>query len=830
MTRLNRIRRSCIALIVVLTLLAGVIAPASVVYADDNNNPMISMSYKDIVDGELIIDIFTSNISNMGALTFDIDYDESLLEFKEYKVDSGYPRGLISVNDDGSKLRVGMISDSGITIEQFYHMMQLTFKVNYQGSKSVIFRNTVVECKDTMLNDTGLSFINNEESYQIENSLNTSYEFVLTGSEQYKMNMPGKISLSLYKNAGIYSGSCTINYPKDKVRFDKAVAADGVEAINVSYNDTKEGTVNIAYVLSKPYKNTSAFINIYVVPLVKNESIYLSANNISITNEKYEEYALDKEIVTCINVGEEDGENVFSLNAPAVVDKNGEFTVDVYLTGNTGFGSLTASIKYDSEAMEYVGANVDSETLNGTLSSIAKTSDGTVKLGVISATDFTKSGKLASITFRAGNKSLRSIINLNIDDFTDSLAKKMASVASGVQVSIEGDCKHDWNEGEIVTESTCTKAGKIKYTCKKCDESYEDTIKATGHSFADEYTTDKEATCTRNGSKSRHCKNCDARAEIKVIEALGHEFDTGKIIKKPTYQTKGVKRHTCTRCGFAYNKNTSYLSIQKPSNVKAAVADKSVKLSWNKVAGATGYIVYRIEGKKPLTKVATISRADVCKYIDTKVSSGKAYTYYVKAYNKVQLSGYSTKAATIYLAKTAKVSVSNTSKGTKVKWSKVAGAKGYYIYKKTEKGKYTKIATVKKGTTVTYIDKKVKNGSKYTYRIVAFSGKTLSAGKESGVILRLDRVSVKKLSKVKKAVNVKISANKKAAGYQIQYSTSSKFKSAKVINIKSSKEPSVDIKKGLKKGKTYYVRVRAVKKIGKVTYTSEWSAGKKIKY
>ena len=64
-------------------------------------------------------------------------------------------------------------------------------------------------------------------------------------------------------------------------------------------------------------------------------------------------------------------------------------------------------------------------------------------------------------------------------------------------------------------------------------------------------------------------------------------------------------------------------------------------------------------------------------------------------------------------------------------------------------------------------------------------------------------------------------------GYQIQYSTSSKFKSAKTITVSSYKTTSKTISK-LKKKKKYYVRIRTYKKINGKAYYSNWSSSKSV--
>ena len=65
-------------------------------------------------------------------------------------------------------------------------------------------------------------------------------------------------------------------------------------------------------------------------------------------------------------------------------------------------------------------------------------------------------------------------------------------------------------------------------------------------------------------------------------------------------------------------------------------------------------------------------------------------------------------------------------------------------------------------------------------------------------------------------------------GYEIQYGLKKNFKGAKTLQVKKNKTTKATIKK-LKGGKTYYVRIRTYKKIGKKYYRSAWSSAKKIK-
>ena len=65
-------------------------------------------------------------------------------------------------------------------------------------------------------------------------------------------------------------------------------------------------------------------------------------------------------------------------------------------------------------------------------------------------------------------------------------------------------------------------------------------------------------------------------------------------------------------------------------------------------------------------------------------------------------------------------------------------------------------------------------------------------------------------------------------GYQIQYSTDSKFKSGnKTVTVNKNSTTKKTISK-LKAKKKYYVRIRTYKTVGKQKYYSDWSKSVKV--
>jgi len=67
----------------------------------------------------------------------------------------------------------------------------------------------------------------------------------------------------------------------------------------------------------------------------------------------------------------------------------------------------------------------------------------------------------------------------------------------------------------------------------------------------------------------------------------------------------------------------------------------------------------------------------------------------------------------------------------------------------------------------------------------------------------------------------------KTAGYQVQYASNAKFKSAGIATVRDAKKTSVKVSK-LKSKTTYWVRVRTFKMVGKTAFYSSWSASKKV--
>lgn len=178
-----------------------------------------------------------------------------------------------------------------------------------------------------------------------------------------------------------------------------------------------------------------------------------------------------------------------------------------------------------------------------------------------------------------------------------------------------------------------------------------------------------------------------------------------------------------------YDSGISVKYMQAPK-VTFANTGSGITIKWGKISGAKQYYVYRkVSGK--WKRIATTTKTS---YTDTAVkkSAGKTYSYTVRAVNGSLASPFGT--FTVKRLYTPTLSSAKSYKsGIQVVWKPVTGASGYYVYRKYGKKGWTKIATIKSGKTVKYVDKTAKKGTTYTYTVKAYSGTSTSAYNTKGL-------------------------------------------------------------------------------------------------
>jgi hypothetical protein len=162
---------------------------------------------------------------------------------------------------------------------------------------------------------------------------------------------------------------------------------------------------------------------------------------------------------------------------------------------------------------------------------------------------------------------------------------------------------------------------------------------------------------------------------------------------------------------------------------------------------------------------------------------------------------------------TKRSSTTNTKKGTVSVYYKSKNADQYVIQYKLNKDSWKKASkktTSSKNITLTGL----KKGGLYAIRIAGV--KNNKQGKWSKVIHRLQNQTKATATSKNGKVTVKLPKTKGAKRYKITYSTKKDFSSAKSVTVKASATKKTI--SGLKKGKTYYIRVTPYATVKKVTY------------
>ena len=145
---------------------------------------------------------------------------------------------------------------------------------------------------------------------------------------------------------------------------------------------------------------------------------------------------------------------------------------------------------------------------------------------------------------------------------------------------------------------------------------------------------------------------------------------------------------------------------------------KYIKLSWDKAAGATKYVLYRADAADG--KYAKIYTGTSRIYNDKNTTPGENYYYKLKVYNGSKASNASASAECIFYVGVPIISkISTTESSAKLQWKKINGADGYVIYRKAKStDSWKRIKTVKSGDTTSYTNKNIKG--KYMYAMKAY--------------------------------------------------------------------------------------------------------------
>ena len=254
-----------------------------------------------------------------------------------------------------------------------------------------------------------------------------------------------------------------------------------------------------------------------------------------------------------------------------------------------------------------------------------------------------------------------------------------------------------------------------------------------------------------------------------TVELGGAANNTGKIIYRSTYNTKTKKWSAWSKKATLKNYVTQWVdtSVENGKTYRYTIkavngnfrslyeknpegitfvkmpTPKAVNLTWNKISGASNYVIYRSEieyGRWSYWTVLGEADKNATTYYDTTAKSGTVYRYTVRAEKNDCISAYKVTSSLMYLDVPV-VTAKNTNSNITVSWDEIQGATGYTIYRseyntKTKKWSGWSNKKTVSSTTQKWVDTSAKSGKIYRYTVRALNGSERSAYKASGSVKR----------------------------------------------------------------------------------------------
>lgn len=325
--------------------------------------------------------------------------------------------------------------------------------------------------------------------------------------------------------------------------------------------------------------------------------------------------------------------------------------------------------------------------------------------------------------------------------------------------------------------------------------------------------------------------NSKEPGDYKVTVTFRGDRYTGTLkgtytIKEGVYTTKISKADA----GKKKNGKTTYLLNGKEYKSETIYAPSKLKfskdtLSYTGKAQKPSVSVYDTKGKKISSANYTVS------YSNSKSVLPGTYSVTVK-FKGSRYTGSLKKSYKIAVGSAGSFKASPKSETSiKLLWKKQKNADGYYLYAAaSEKGKYKKIAELKKNSNVSYTYSKLKSGKTYYFKIQAYKkigNKTYKSGYSTAVTAsKPETVKGLKASLVKKA-SLKLSWKKVSGAdrYEVYRYDSAKKKYLKIAEVQKNSYTD----KALKGNKTYKYKVRACHKAGKSAVAGGYSSIKSVK-
>ena len=419
---------------------------------------------------------------------------------------------------------------------------------------------------------------------------------------------------------------------------------------------------------------------------------------------------------------------------------------------------------------------------------------------------------------------------------------------------------------EVTKEPTCTETGVRTFSCT-CGDTYTEEIPAKGHTYSEKVVS---PTYTEDGYTLYTCDSCGDSYRDNIVE----KFSQSENITLSAQVSEDKIKFTWN----APDKNATYGIVYAlyEEELDAVEANNLYEVSGLKANNDTltyecsnaiykeqpGGVWFRVV----MTNGNVVKHSNAVNITDWRVNDSKndpidksdSGSGVVPSTQNTENSDSSTtstvsdssNAEKITLGALTITQVTPSINKVTFKWDSISNATGYIIeYSVNADLSSVQTACWDKNNLVSYILTDLQDNTTYYYRVRAYKGvsedreysewtsvasvktkeKTVITEAPSQKTYSVPKIKLKSVkNNKKKTVTIKWKYNSSVDGYQVAVANKKSFANAKKKNLKSYYDSI--IVKGLSKGKTYYVRIRAYVKddYGNKVY-GKWSAVKKVK-
>ena len=256
---------------------------------------------------------------------------------------------------------------------------------------------------------------------------------------------------------------------------------------------------------------------------------------------------------------------------------------------------------------------------------------------------------------RVERKEPNCILEGNIEYYQCSVCGKCFTDAEGRNEIPEEDTilpatgEHDWDEGTVSVEPTCTANGLKVYICSVCGETKNEIIEKLPH---DLHHVTNPATCAVEGVEYDVCTTCETIFNHVLTPKTDHTWDEGEVKSVGDCVTEGLKVFTCTVCGATREERTPVTGhswgpwsfVKVPTYREGGSAERECKVCHEKETKEYGKVIPDITKKHDDTGVEIGFMKDTYgKDIDLKVTNtydGSSYNFLNKEKGNFQFEIY----------------------------------------------------------------------------------------------------------------------------------------------------------------------------------------------